>query len=227
MNAVTLGDAAPPRGWTTWVFNPFHYIAGGQALGVGLVAILIAGCVNWKTGSHFDGVLDFHGGAITPLWVYWVEGPINWLIMGALLLLAGKLLSRSRIRAVDVFGTQALARFPTLIMAISVLPPPVQRANQQIVQAAMAMQSKAASGVQVSSADLFRSIAPFDLILFAAAILTILVMIVWLVALMYRAFAVSCNVSGGKAIGTFVVLLLVGEVVSKVIFGILYNVAVQ
>lgn len=223
MSSTASGENDSSGGWMTWIFNPFHYIAGASALGVGLVAILAAGCINWNTGSHFDGVLDFHTGMPTPAWIYWIEGPVNWVIMSVLLLLGGMLLSRSRIRIVDVFGTQALARFPALITAISVWPPPVQRATQQLVQAAMAMQAGAVSGHEAKVSDLFGSIAPLDLILFSAAVLTMFVMIVWMAILMYRAFAVSCNVSGGKAVGAFIVLLIVGEVASKVVLGAFYH----
>ena len=41
-------------------------------------------------------------------------------------------------------------------------------------------------------------------------------MIIWMVVLMYRAYCVSCNIKGPKAIGTFIAALIVGEVLSKV-----------
>jgi hypothetical protein len=37
----------------------------------------------------------------------------------------------------------------------------------------------------------------------------------WMVALMYKSFSVSCNVKGGKAIGTFVAGLIIAEILSK------------
>jgi hypothetical protein len=37
-----------------------------------------------------------------------------------------------------------------------------------------------------------------------------------MVALMYKAFSVSCNVKGGKAIGTFIGGLLLAEIISKI-----------
>jgi hypothetical protein len=40
-------------------------------------------------------------------------------------------------------------------------------------------------------------------------------MVIWMVILMYRGFAVSCNVSGGKAIGVFIIAVLLGEAISK------------
>ena len=62
-----------------------------------------------------------------------------------------------------------------------------------------------------------------DLAVFGAMVLIGLAMLVWMVALMYRAFAVSCNVSGGKAIGVFIGLLTVGEIVSKIAIVVLFS----
>jgi hypothetical protein len=40
-------------------------------------------------------------------------------------------------------------------------------------------------------------------------------MIIWTVALMYRAYAVSCNIKGVKAVVTFIVSLIGAEALSK------------
>jgi len=62
------------------------------------------------------------------------------------------------------------------------------------------------------------SSAPFssaDLLVFALAMFLTLLMLIWMIALMYRAYAVSCNVKGAKAIITFIVGLVIAEVLSK------------
>jgi hypothetical protein len=41
-------------------------------------------------------------------------------------------------------------------------------------------------------------------------------MLVWMVALMYRAYSVSCNTKGGKAIGSFIAALIIAEILSIV-----------
>lgn len=223
MNAEGSRDAAPARPWRTWAFNPFHFVAGVKALAVGLAAILVAGAVNSRTGSHFDGVLDFHTGAVLPWWTYWVEGPINWIILSALLLPAGWILSKSRVRPIDVLGTQALARIPTLVMALSVWPPFVQRANQRMVTALLQLQQPGAvQSNQEMWATLHSTLAPMDMVISGVVVLIILTMLVWMLILMYRAFAVSCNVSGGKAVGAFIVLLVAAEILSKIVLGFVY-----
>jgi hypothetical protein len=52
-------------------------------------------------------------------------------------------------------------------------------------------------------------------ILAVVGIVTI-VMMVWMIALMYRAFTVSCNLHGAKAAIPFVLAILVGETLSKI-----------
>jgi hypothetical protein len=38
-----------------------------------------------------------------------------------------------------------------------------------------------------------------------------------MIALMYRAYSVSCNVAGKKAVLVFIPLLILGEVISKLV----------
>ena len=45
--------------------------------------------------------------------------------------------------------------------------------------------------------------------------------LVWMVALIYRAFALCCNVRGVRAIATFIIGLIVVEVLSEVYLSLL------
>jgi len=186
----------------TWLFNPFHYVAGGSALGLGVIIILAGGLVGSLSNSHFDGVLDFHTGASASLGVFLAEGPIDWLIMSVLLLVGGMVISRSRVRWLDVFGTQALARVPTLVTALVALLPGYQRFTAELV-------------AQLGEGSPGRPSFSADTVVFGIVAVVILLMIVWMVALMYRGFSISCNVSGTRAIGVFVAVLVLAEIASK------------
>ncbi|MGZ4974965.1 MAG: DUF3887 domain-containing protein, partial [Limisphaerales bacterium] len=53
------------------------------------------------------------------------------------------------------------------------------------------------------------------LTVFLMLVVAMVPFVVWMVRLMYKSFSVVCNVRGGKAIGTFVIGLLIAEALSK------------
>ncbi len=187
----------------TALFNPFHYVAGLQALSLGLLIILAAGFIGADSQSHFDGILDFHTGKHVPLALFMIEGVVDWLALASLLYVAGLLISKSRVRPLDVFGTQAMARFPSVIMAVCAFPPAYQRQAARLVSA----NPGAARG---------------DAVYFAVAAFIIFLMIIWMAILMYQAFAVSCNVRGGKAVSFFIGALVLAEIAVKaILYGVM------
>ena len=191
-------------GAAEWLFNPFRYLAGGASLAIGLAAILLAGVLGSFSRTHFDGVLDVHTGLPAPTWAFAAEGFIDWLSLAVVLVILGKVTSRAAFRAVDLLGTQAMARWPSVIIAAVALLPSYQR-----FAAYMAWKfGGVGAAVQVSG---------MDVALFASAILVIVASIVWMVALMYRSYSICCNIRGGKAAATFVIGVLVAEVVSKLV----------
>ena len=199
----TSEKGGEPHALKTWLFNPFRYVAGWTALGIGVVGILLTGALGFLSRSHVDGVLDFHTGMGAPIWFFVLEGFIDWLSMGALLLLAGLCVSGSRFRIVDLLGTQAMARLPCVVSAMFALLPGYGRS----VNGLMALGAPPTDPSALVNKDLAYLIV---------VSIIVIVMIVWMVALMYRGFSVSCNARGGKAIGAFIVALLLAEVLSKI-----------
>jgi hypothetical protein len=189
-----------------WLFDPFTYIAGGRALAMGLAAIIAAGCLGFLGNAHFDGVLDFHSGRPAALWVFLAEGMIDWLSLAIILLILGRLLSKTAFRALDLLGTQAMARWPTVITAAAALAPPFRRY-------ALTVMSMLSGGGARGSAT--------DAVVFGVVLLVAVCAVVWMVALMYRSYSTCCNLKGAKAIGSFVGGVLAAEVVSKVAVGYL------
>ncbi len=185
-----------------WLFNPFRFIAGYKALLLGLAIILISTLVGSRNNVHFDGVLDVHLGLESPMWFYFAEGIINWMALAIPLFFFGLIVSPSSFRLIDVFGTQALARWPSLITALVMLP----GANQRFGEYLMHKFTQTTPAVTVN---------PADAIVFVLAVIVAVVMVIWMVALMYRAYAVSCNIKSAKAIITFIASLIGAEVLSK------------
>lgn len=172
-----------------WLFNPFTYIAGGRALLIGMGGMLCAATIGFLSRTHFDGVVDLHNGMIAPFYVHVLEQITAWAAMTILFFAGGKAFSQSSIRLIDVAGTMAMARWVTIFPAV------------------LGFGIDAPSVIPERMEDLLKMITPVMIVL---ALLSA-VFIVWMVALMYNAFRVSCNVKGGRATGVFIVCLLLSE----------------
>ena len=106
-----------------------------------------------------------------------------WLVPALLLWGCGALLSRSKIRAVDIFGTTALAQAPLLLL---VLP---------LGCGGVAGRLESASGA-----------AGEALALLAFALFS-LVVLAWFFVWNYRAYAVSCNLRGWRAAVSYIAVI--------------------
>ena len=182
-----------------WLFNPFVRIGGEQALAIGLSLIVVSGLVAAAGGVHFDGLLDFHPGYRVSFWVPVVEGLVNWSVISVLLALVALLVAPRTVRLVDVVGTQALARAPLLLAALVCVPAPVRDGNAELAAAA-------ADGriVTLTTGTLVAG-------LLASACM------IWTVWLMWKAFAVSCNQRGVRAVAIFAAAVIAGEVATKLL----------
>jgi hypothetical protein len=196
------------------LFHPFHRIAGSPALLLGLAAITLTGIIGAGQGLHFDGVLDTHVGKSGPWWLFVSEGLMNWISLAVLLLLAGRMISKTAFRSIDLLGTQALARWPTVLTALACLAPGFHRFSEAL--------TKSIIGLKPGQVPQLPPAGP-DTVVFALVTLFMLACTVWMVALMWRSFSHCCNVRGGKAVAAFVIALLLAEVLSKVLIGQLFR----
>jgi hypothetical protein len=182
-----------------WLFNPFIYVAGGKALVIGLLVMAATAVTGYYSNAHFDGVIDMHVGKVSPLLIYLIEQVVDWSLLAVTFFAAGKLFSTSSIRIIDIAGTLALARWPALFSAVI------------------------GFGIQtpefIAPEKLLASVTPT----FVALSLLSVVFMIWMIALMYNAFTVSCNMKGGKAVGIFITGLLIAEILSKLILFQVYK----
>lgn len=184
---------------TTWLFNPFIYIAGLRSLVIGWVLMLLTAFIAYFSYTHFDGALDVHiWFHAVPAWYHLAEQLIAWGCLVLAFFLAGRFFSPSAIRFIDVAGTMALARIPMLFIAILNISFSKQRT---IIPEA----HPTTIGMAV-----------------IAMAFVMIAFLVWMIALMYNAFKVSCNMKGNKAVGVFIASIVVAEVISKIIFYFLY-----
>ena len=201
---------SPKRKISTWLFNPAVYIAGAEALSVGLGLILVATWIGSLSRTHFDGVIDVHAGVEAPRWFFFAEGLLAWLSVVIVFWIVGKLAARTSFRLVDLAGTQALARGPMFFSVLFALLPGNARFTQSLMTT---LQSKTSPSV-----ELF--LTP-DAVSFFVVLGVMIVAMGWMVALMYNSYAHVCHVQGGRAVGSFIVALILAEALSKIIlFGL-------
>jgi hypothetical protein len=200
----------PRRNISQWLFNPFSFVAGYQALFLGLGIMLISALFGFLGNTHFDGVLDVHKGLEAPLWFFLAESIIDWMSIAMPLFFFGLIVSTSSLRIIDVFGTQVLARWPYLITSIVMLPKATERFGIYLL-------SRFTSTAASVTMDYM------DMLIFIFAVLVTIIMTVWTVALMYKAYVVSCNIKGARAIVTFIVSLIGAEVLSKLSILLLFE----
>jgi hypothetical protein len=200
---------------TLYLFRPFRRIAGLPSLALGVALILLTSWVGSLTGVHFDGVLDTHAGPRGPLWLFMGEGLINWISLALPLYAAGRLLSNTKFRFIDLVGTQALARWPMVLASLACLTPGFHRFSAKLLEFAQKM----AGGASGSSLPLGSG----DGITFILVTFAILLCTIWMVALMWHSFAHCCNLRGGKAVGGFVAVLILAEIISKVLIAGLFQ----
>jgi hypothetical protein len=171
------------------LFNPFRYVAGLNALLAGVLAMIVTMFIAYFSNTHFDGTIDIHYSNKTfPMIVFASQQLIAWGTAAAMFYLGGIILSKSSIRFVDIAGTIALSRIVLIPAALLGFLP----------------------AMHIESVNEIGGIA-------LIGALIIILLSIWMIALMYNAFVVSCNLKGAKAITGFIISLLLAETLSKVL----------
>jgi hypothetical protein len=96
-------------------FNPFTQIAGFKSFIIGIVGLLITTFLAFITGTHFNGFLNIDFAKDSHYWVYLIENLTNWLFLSVFLHFSGLILSHSKIRVIDTFGTTLFSRIPLIL----------------------------------------------------------------------------------------------------------------
>lgn len=185
--------------------NPFRKIAGWKSLLIGLLALAVTIPIAYIGRTHFHGLLHFGSASNDALWVFAAEHVVVWLIPALLFWIGGLILSKSKIRPVDVFGTVAFAQSPFLLMALFSLTPPMQNLfNMDMNLPVMEMMNQPG----------------FLLSTWFALIST--VFLVWVLVWMFNALRVSCNLKG-KTLGVFYCIAVFGgDLLCRLIINMFY-----
>lgn len=179
---------------TDWLFNPFLFWGGRKILWIGLAVIIIHLPIGYFLQARFDGAIDMHivtsiGSAFRPL----LDALIAWVSTFLCLYLAA-LIFKSPIRIIDIAGAAAVARIPILI---SVLPAKIFDPGIQDVNDLLNLQGS-------------------EMWTLAAVSVILLMFMIWFFVLLFNAYKVNSNLKGWKLITSFIVAVILAEIISKV-----------
>ena len=176
------------------LLNPFDYIAGWQALAAGAVALVASAGVATLTGQSFNAFMHIWFADDITFWQALAQQTVCWLILSTLLYIVACRASRSRVRALDIYGTNLFARIPVLLMLAAIWIP----GREAFL--GLSTQSTIGELEQYFSAGLVMVYG-----------VVVIVMLVWFCWWSYKAFAVSANLKGNKALLLFLLCYIVAS----------------
>jgi hypothetical protein len=184
-----------------YLTNPFRYIAGWKSVAYGAAIMVASATVASISNTHFPDAISLKVGVNLSFWALLVQWSVAWASVTISMYVGGLIFSRSRIRLVDFAGTQGMARFPYFIGTFFGLSNTMERFGQLV----MYKQMNIGEPIDMSMPELVWAV--FQLI-------AMLALLVWMVALMYKAFCVSANLKDGKSVAVFIGALIVGVAIS-------------
>ncbi len=187
-------------------FRPFERIAGVRALAWGLLGITASTLITRLTGFHYHGLLQAGPMPNNAAWIFAVERVVIWLVPALLFYLGGVLLSKSRIRPIDIFGTVAFAQIPLIGFDLTAFVPALQRIST--------LDMEAMSLAQLS--------ANTDLLVVSLVGLVGVAFMVWALVWMFHALRVSCNLRGWALWTVYAVGVIGGDVLCRLLNPLFY-----
>lgn len=184
-----------------YLFNPFRYIAGWESLAAGIVVLLATSVIGYYCNIHFPDLISVKTNQGIPYYVLLFENTINWLAPSILLYVAALIFSQSSVRAIDIFGTQALARAPYLIAALTGFSGTIDKFGRYTLWKSV----NVGDPVVMSTGEIMLAIT---LLLF------MVIATIWMITLMYNAFKISANIKGPKLIILFIVIMVLSTAIT-------------
>lgn len=190
---------------TNWLFTPFKFIAGTKALLLGLMLMIILSILGYLGNTHFDGAIDIHYGCpetTMPYIIHLSYQFIGWICLAVVFYITALIVTKSKVRLIDIAGTIALAKTPLTLAAITGFIPSfhICFGNPDTLNIAMMV-------------DILKD----NIILICIIGFVTLIIAIWSILLMYNAYSVSANVKGVAGIASFVIALLLAEIISQII----------
>jgi len=185
------------------IFNPFTRIAGIKAFLLGVLVVAITAVICFFSHAHFDGVLDAHFGAEGNMAQYFKEGFVDLAGIIIVFYVLGLIVAGKRFRFIDMAGTMAFARIPVILTPIFALVFSPEKFTNYMLYTFL----HKGEPITISSLEIFG---------FVITTLITILMVIWMIALMWNAFRICMNSRKPKIVVTFIIGLILAEVISKI-----------
>ncbi|MDR1524088.1 MAG: hypothetical protein LBS79_02375 [Tannerella sp.] len=185
--------------------NPFKKTAGFPALCWGIAGLIIATILSIITGYHYHGLLHYGPASNPAWWCFAAEHLIVWLVPAILFYVGGLILSKSRIRIIDVFGTTLFAQIPFVFMNLFALLPAVQtvlKTDYNTPPQQLLTQPGFVLGSMLTS----------------VSVIFLIITLIW----MFQALRVSGNLKSWRLVTLYIVAVFGGDVLCRIIIKTLY-----
>lgn len=187
------------------LFNPFEKFDARALLFVGLLAIMPGVLLAFLLDAHYNGALDMHVGHGTTFVLAFTENvfAIAFLFTG---LYIYSYIINKKTRPIDILSTVLIARIPLYITTVAGLLTDAEK-----LEAVMSGNGTIA----------INDMLPELISLFLVCLLLV-PLVIWFFALLYNGVKTASNLKTTKHKVMFAVTLLIIEIVSILIFPILY-----
>lgn len=185
------------------LFNPFDRIAGTKSLVIGLVAMILTIVAAKINGVYFPDTISIQASEGITLKSLAIQIPANWLIFSTILYIAALLFSKSHVRAIDIYGTQAVARIPHLGAALICFSDATIEMGKFVINK------------YLEQGDALVMISPGKMALAIFQVVVITLIAIWVIVLSVNAYKVSANIKGGKLAAIYIVSLIISMGISE------------
>lgn len=186
------------------LFNPFGIYSEKQLLVSGILITLAGSFVGSLFNVTFDGVLDVHQYE-TDFLTSLKENSINVACIFIVLFILGKLINR-KTRAIDIFNTAMVSRFPQYISAMITALPVLKKVEDEIISHQGDLQHL--------------NFQPMDLILLFVISMILLAITAYYITLLVNGFRTAVNAKKWQHFVGFSIALIIAEIISKLLISL-------
>ena len=191
------------------LYNPLAVLGKGNGIIAAVIVVVILTAVAYWGGVHLDGALDLHINPQFPsLALAAIESLSAWLSLGLLLFAASKVFGGNGGIGAHL-ASAGLSRFPYILAAI--------------ISSRPVLGNLMLKGVEFKAGQIVIDPQALMLPAIIAGGLAIVGLCIWAVAMLYMGYKESSRLTGGKATVSFIVGLVLAEVISKLIVVLAFN----